>query len=392
MPQQLWRRVSERTGKVSWQVKIEIGKKPDGKPKFVTKTFKKKGEAEAFRLQILRERDEGIVVEPTKLTLDAFLDRWLEVVEHRVRPVTLLSYTDQLKNHIRPALGERQIRSINGLALQAVYAQMLDDGLSARSVRYTHSILKNAFKQAIAWRLLPRNPANDVKLPKQQNQEMNVLTKTEARDLLAATKEDRLAALFDVALTTGMRPGEYMGLRWVDVDLENSRLFVRRTLSRTNKEWTFSEPKTPQSRRTIPLPPSTTAALRAHQERQAQERKDADEWNDHDLVFTTTNGEPLERHNFIKRHFLPALKKAKLGQWIDEEDSKRFVPGIRLYDLRHTCATLLLADGINAKVVSERLGHSSIVMTLDTYAHVLPTMQQDAANKLEEMLYNTDTP
>jgi len=398
MPQQIWRRESERTGKVSWQAKIEIGKKPNGKPRYVTKTFKKKGEAESFRLRILQERDEGIVAIPTKATVNEHFDKWLEVVTHRVRPITLESYSIQLKNHVRPAIGERPLRTINGLALQAIYSQMLADGLSARTVRYTHGIIKDALKQAVSWRLLPRNPAADVELPRVQKQEMNVLDQDQARALLTATREDRLAALFDLAIATGMRPGEYMGLRWQDLDFSNDRLVVRHSLSRNKKEWSLTEPKTPQSRRTIPLPKSTTAALQEHQERQVQERKDCKEWHEHDLVFTTTNGEPLERHNFIKRHFIPALKRAELGEWETENDEnetdkkprRRFVPGIRLYDLRHTCATLLLAGGTNAKVVAERLGHASIVMTLDTYAHVLPTMQEDAAKKLEKMLYTPE--
>ena len=392
MPQQIWRRVSKATGRISYQVKIEVGKKRDGKPKYITKTYAKKKEAEAFKRKVLEERQQGIVTEPTKMTVGEYLDKWLEAAARpRLRKVTFDSYKECLRLYIRPALEERRLKSINGLTLQGHYASLLERGLSPRTIRYAHSVINSAFRQAVKWRLIPRNPCKDVELPRQEHKEMQALSPEEAVAFLNAAKADRLGALFDLAVASGMRPGEYLGLKWSDVDLEVGTVTVQRTLVLGSKgEWYLSEPKTARSRRTIPLPKGTVEILRKHKTAQAEVRMKAPaEWNDHGFVFTIKRGQPVNRNNLVKRNFHRILKAADLGEWIevDGKDKKRFVPKIRLYDLRHTCATLLLVAGENPKVVSERLGHASISMTLDTYSHVLPTMQEAAAERLESMLY-----
>ncbi len=221
---------------------------------------------------------------------------------------------------------------------------------------------------------------------------MYALSPEQAMQFLAAAAHDRYATLFAVALTTGMRPGEYLGLQWKDVDLERGTLTVRRTLVwhyGNGGKWSFEEPKTPRSSRSIPLPPSVVEALKEHKRRQAEERlkagwEDVEEngglvrksrYTDNDLVSATPTGDPVDMRNLVNRHFKPILKAARLPK------------SIRLYDLRHSCATLLLAQGEHPKVVSERLGHASITLTLDTYSHVLPTMQQQAAERLESVLF-----
>ena len=178
-------------------------------------------------------------------------------------------------------------------------------------------------------------------------------------------------------ITTGMRPSEALGLKWPDIDLDSGRITVNRVLSRTGKHWKLEEPKTARSRRTVPLSVSVIKDMKEHKKKQATEKlkKAENEYNDQGFVFADDIGEPLSDRNIIARHFKPLLKDAKL-------------PDIRLYDLRHTCATLLLSAGENPKVVSERLGHANITLTLDTYSHVLPDMQQGAADKLEAMLFN----
>lgn len=182
--------------------------------------------------------------------------------------------------------------------------------------------------------------------------------------------------IFEVALVTGMRPEEYLALRWSDIDFERGTATVRRALVRHKKEFTFEEPKTARSRRSIPLPKPLIQKLARHKREQAERRLKAGcGWGNYDLVFCSETGTPHSVPNLTYRYFRPILTKAKL-------------PRIRLYDLRHTCATLLLIAEENPKVVSERLGHSTIVLTLDTYSHVLPTMQQGATARLELMLYN----
>ena len=196
---------------------------------------------------------------------------------------------------------------------------------------------------------------------------------------MEALQGERYAALFALAISAGMRPEEYLGLKWADLDLMKATVTAQRALVWRTKGggWYFTEPKTSRSRRTIPLPTSMIAALSEHKRRQSEERlRLGAEWQDHGLVFTTSLGSPLNISNLTAKHFKPALQRAGLPTTI------------RLYDLRHTCATLLLSAGENPKVVSERLGHASITLTLDVYSHVLPDMQKSAADKLENLLFS----
>jgi integrase len=197
-----------------------------------------------------------------------------------------------------------------------------------------HSILSSALKQAIKWRMLTHNPASAVDLPRHERREMRAFSPEEAGRFLAAASGDRYGVLFASALTTGMRPEEYLSLQWGDLDLKTGITSVQRTLiwRRKGGGWCFGEPKTPRSRRTIPLPASVVRALAAHRRQQAEERlKAGSNYTQHDLVFATSEGGPLMLRNLIRRHFKPTLKRAGLPD------------SIRLYDLRHSCATLLLA-------------------------------------------------
>jgi integrase len=205
---------------------------------------------------------------------------------------------------------------------------------------------------------------------------MQALGKDQAAVFLEALHGTKHEVLFTLALATGMRPGEYLALKWSDIDLDRGMVTVQRTLVRTKGGWQFGEPKTSKARRTLPIPPTVTKLLRQHRVSQLEQRlKVADAWEDNGLVFTNEIGQPLERHNLLSRHFKPLLGKAGLPKTL------------RLYDLRHSAATLLLTAGIHPKVASERLGHSSVVMTLDTYTHVQPNMQKEASDKMEELLF-----
>ena len=283
-----------------------------------------------------------------------------------------------LQRYVLEPPGSKKISALRPLDIQALYSAMQERGLSARIVRYTHAVFSSALKQAVRWGMLYRNPAELVQLPKQTRQEMRALTSEEASRFLAALKGDRCAALFALALATGMRPEEYLGLQWIDVDPAKATVTVRRALVWRTKGggWYFTEPKTSRSRRTIPLPTSMVVALAEHKRRQAEERlKAGPGWQDHGFVFATPIGTPLNISNLTRIHFKPALLRAGLPA------------SIRLYDQRHTCATLLLQAGENPKVVSERPGHASVTLTLDVYTHVLPDMQRAAAQKLENLLF-----
>ncbi|HEX8423828.1 MAG TPA: site-specific integrase [Pyrinomonadaceae bacterium] len=285
------------------------------------------------------------------------------------------AYAALLKRYVREPLGHRRLDKLQPLDIQAIYAAMQPRGLSARIVRHTHSALRNGLKQAVKWGLLSRNPCDLVELPKVPHKERRVLSPDEAHSFLQAAAVMQHGLIFEFALLTGMRPEEYLALQWSDVDFNRGTAQVRRALVRHKKSWSFEEPKTARSRRMIYLPAPLQRKLAAHKRQQAEGRlKLGAAWQAFDLVFCGEWGTPLSIPNITYRYFRPILTKAKL-------------PRIRLYDLRHSCATLLLIAEENPKVVSERLGHSTIVLTLDTYSHVLPTMQQNASAKLERMLY-----
>lgn len=257
------------------------------------------------------------------------------------------------------------------------YTSLQDRGLSARTIRYAHSVLASALTQAVKWRMAAQNPALLVELPRSSRKEMAALSPVDATRFLAEAARDHLGALFAFALATGLRPSEFMGLQWKDVELEKGIVTVCRTLvRRKGGGWYYGEPKTPRSRRNIPLPTSMLRALIMHKRQQAETRlKAGAEYQNNDLVFATGDGTPLLLRNIIRRHFRPILKRAGLPETL------------RLYDLRHTCATLMLSAGVHPKVASERLGHSSVTLTMDVYSHVLPSMQQDATEKLESILF-----
>jgi len=368
-------------GQRNWLVRVFLGRNASGKRRYHNKSIRgTRKDAQRYLNGILRDTDLGIFVEPSAISVNEYLDRWLATAAERISGRTFHDYQGLLRRYIRPALGDHHLSDLAPLNLQEFYARLLGRGLSARTVRYTHVVLFSALKQAVKWRMLPQNPAALVDLPRQTRRQIQPLSPEEVQRFLAAAAMDRLYVLFAFALGTGMRPGEYLALPWDHVDLRVGRVRVQRALSRTREGgWHFTEPKTPRSRRTIPLPPSLTRALIQHRKCQAEERRlAASVQSDSDLVFASENGTPLNEANLRNRHFKPILKAAGLPSTI------------RLHDLRHSCATLLLLAGENPKVVSERLGHAGVSMTLDTDSHVLPTMQEKAAERLEGMLFSKE--
>jgi integrase len=264
------------------------------------------------------------------------------------------------------------IKQLTAPDVQNVYDSMLQRGLSNRTVRYTHSVLSSAMNELVKKGAIKVNPCLQTVLPKRSRKEIRHMSPDQACVFLKATRPDRFSVLFRLALETGMRPEEYLALQWKDIDFKHSFLSVRRAISwsRDDGKYEFIEPKTVRSRRRIPLSASMVSALQKHRSFQAQEN---DRHIDLNLVFPSARGTPVQPRNLRNRHFFPILEKAGL---------ERF----RLYDLRHTMATLMLAAGENPKVVSERLGHASIVITLDTYSHVLPTLQREATDRLAKIL------
>jgi len=256
----------------------------------------------------------------------------------------------------------------------AFYPLETEDPIPA-TVRKIHSTLHKALSQAVADGLIPRNAA-DVKAPRPAPDEMHPLSEAEARTFLETVREtgDRFEALYVLAITTGLRRGELLGLRWDDADLDRGTLRVGRALVREGGRQVLGETKNRRGRRQVNLTPRTMAALKAHRKRQLEQRvKLASLYEDHGLIFSSEHGTPLNPENLVKRSFKPLLNKAGL-------------PEIRFHDLRHTCATLLLGRGVHPKIVQELLGHVTIAMTLDTYSHYLPSMGDQASGAMGEAL------
>jgi integrase len=267
-----------------------------------------------------------------------------------------------------------QLARLEPRQVQKLYADLLAQGQAPASVRQLHAVLRRAFSQAVKWDTVARNVVALATPPRVARHEIQPLTAAQARTLLEAARGGRLEALYVMALSSGMRLGELLGLRWSDVDLDGGIVQVRQILVRMPSGLRFGEPKTKRSRRRISLSTGVRDSLRQHRARQATERlRLGPVWEDYDLVFANEIGKPLDAGNFLRRDFWRALNKAGL-------------PRCRFHDLRHTCATLLLQQGVHPKVVSELLGHGSIGLTLDTYSHIIPDMQQHAATTIDGLL------
>lgn len=386
-------------GEDTWLVRIFMGRDGNGKRRYLNKTIRgKKKDAQDYLSNTLAAISTGTFVEPSPLTVDEYLDKWLQAAaRRRVTERTFQSYEWLLKNYVRPTIGGKRLSDLRPLDIQSLYSRMASQklkdkdtpqpgvtyglGLSARSIRYTHSVLSSALKQAVRWHMLSRNPSEAVELPRREHREMQAFSQDEATRFLSAAGEDYYGTVFAFALATGMRPEEYLALKWSDIDLQKGAATVQRTLLwRKGGEWYYGEPKTARSRRTVPFPASILSALQEHKRGQAAERlKAGAAYQNNGLVFATPDGRPILLRTLDRLHFKRILKRAKLSQ------------SFRLYDLRHSCATLLLAANEHPKVVSERLGHANIILTLDTYSHVLPSMQQAASEKLESILFAQQT-
>lgn len=322
---------------------------------------------------ILRDQQQGLPVDVGRQTVAAFLNHWLtDEAQPSVRPKTYQSYAQIVRLHLIPTLGHVQLSQLVPQHVQAMMNDKLRAGLAPRTVQYLRAVLRRALGQALKWGLVARNVATLVEPPRSVHHEMRFLSPAQARVLLDTAKGDRLEALYAVALALGLRQGETLGLRWHDVDLEAGTLTVRAALQRLGGVLKLVEPKTDSSRRTLSLPPSIAAALTAHKDRQGFERAKAGAaWIDLGLVFCTPKGTPVDARNLTRR-FKALLEIAGL-------------PDMRWHDLRHSCASLLLAQRVPYRVVMETLGHSQISLTM-RYSHLVPELRREAADSMERVL------
>ena len=322
-----------------------------------------------------RAVQDNLPIPAERQRFGAFLTAWLEdVARPNLRPRVFVRYRELLTLHAIPTLGARPLAKVTPQDMQALYRVKLEEGLAPRTVGHLHRVLHRALADALRWGLVARNVCDAVKPPKVQAQEMRALSPNEARQLLTAAAGDPLQALYVVAVTVGLRQGELLGLKWADVDLDAGRLQVRRSIARVNGQgWIEQEPKSAKSRRSVALTRLAVESLYRHRRRQLERRVKALAWEDNGFVFANEVGRPLTPQNLTQRSFLPLLERAGL-------------PRVRFHDLRHTAATLLLAQGVHPKVVQEMLGHSTVSLTLDVYSHVTPTLQSEAAEKMQAVL------
>ncbi len=350
-----------------WCASITVGYDENGKRRRRTVYGTTKKAVQDRLVELQSNTFAGALLEPSTVTVAEASKHWLETVARRkVRPKTYQLYESLIRLHINPRIGGIRLNKLTAIQLQGLYADMERDRCSPRMQQLVHARVFSILKQAARWRLIQHNIALDVDRPTAPTKRFEVLNPEQAWRFLVAAREDRLHALYVLALLTGLRQGELFGLQVDDVDLASGTLFIRHQLQELAGKLDLTEPKTAAGRRRITLPKMAVEALAAHLERMREEG-----WTG-PWVFCDTKGGPLRKSNVRRKSFYPLLDKAG-------------VPQIRFHDLRHSAATLLLREDVHPKVVQEMLGHSRIGITLDTYSHAVPSMQRDAAAKLDHL-------
>jgi integrase len=354
-----------------WVAIITIGYGADGKRRRKTVYGVTKKEVQDKLGVLMPQQQSGSLGDMKRITMGAFLDQWLEnTVRLNKRASTHASYLQIVTKHIKPFIGGMQLSKLSPAAVGTFYATLEREGRSGRMRQMAHAVLHRALERAVKLGQAARNVCDAVERPEAPRHEITPLTQDQTVAFLKATDETRLRALYILAIASGLRQGELFALRWDDIDLNLGVLSVRRTVVQIGTDFVVNEPKTARGKRLVELPAYAVEALQQHLRCMMIEGHAGAGW-----VFVSRNGKFLRR-NVVRQQLREIVTKAGL-------------PKIRFHDLRHTCATLLMSGGTHAKVVQERLGHSQIGVTLDTYSHVLPGMQRDAANSLDAMLRPT---
>lgn len=361
-----------------WAATVDVGW-VDGKRQRKTVYGKTQEAVIAKRNTLLRQIEDGLVVSNDRLTVAKFLGTWLAdtITPSDLADSTKASYADIVNRHLTPRIGQVRLNKLTPQQVQALLNDLRDAGYSPRTVQYAHAVLRRALGQAERWGLVTRNVARlvDVPRPRANPAKVHALTVDQARQLLAAAKGDRLYGLYVVVLMLGLRRGEALGLRWSDVELDAGTLRVEQQVIRVPGQGLVVSPlpKTASSRRINHVPGFAVEVLRQHRLRQLQERLSVGErWHEHDLVFPSTIGTPLEPRN-LTRHLHQLCKTAGL-------------PPERFHNLRHTAASIGFAEGLDPKMIQHMLSHSSIGVTMDTYTHLVPGLQKDAAERIGKAL------
>jgi integrase len=364
-----------------WEARVDLGYGLAGTRRRRSVFGKTRRECADKLKEILADQQKGTLLTDTKRqTVTQYLDDWLlNSVKPTVRASTYASYKQLCALYIIPSLGRIQLTQLAPQQIRAFLNELskrqgvrTGKALSARTVQYCHAILRRSLGQAVRLGLLARNPVALIDPPKATRSEAKYLTPDQARTFLASVKGDRLECLYTLAITLGLRRGELLGLTWDSIDTGECILAVSKTLQRVEGKLQFVDPKTARSKRVVVLSNAAMTALKAHRIRQLEERLLAgSRWEEYNLVFPNTEGKPYDGGNMVKE-FHKALKRASL-------------PDTNFHSLRHTCASLLLAQGVHMRVVMELLGHSQIAMTMDLYSHVVPELKREAADRMDAL-------
>lgn len=356
-----------------------INYKENGKyKKMLRRGFKTKKEAEAAMIEAQNAMNKGTYVEPSKTLYVDFMKSWLQDKKTTVKKNTLENYSYLVNSFIVPHMGQTELSKITPREIQSLYNDLKESNkLSDENIRKIHTIINDSLNKAFRWEMIVRNPASLVEAPKVSKKEVEVWNEDEIQRFLSAARDTRYYAAFLLALTTGMRQGEILGLRWKDIDEENRTISIIQTLSHKGQELSAGT-KTESGNRQISIDETTLNQLLPLKLRYKEEKMaNRPLYQDYDLVIRTSLGTPLSPRNLL-RSFYSIIDKVKVKK-------------IRFHDLRHTHASLMLKQGVNPKIVSERLGHANVRITLDTYSHLLPNLQKETADQFGKLFYSNGT-
>ena len=320
----------------------------------------------------IHSHDNHLPIPSDELTVASYLSEWIEGTRSHLKPATWMSYESIVRVHLIPALGRYRITRLRPQDVSQFITAKLEEGLSPRRVEYLRAVLRKALNDAVRWDLVLRNVAALSTPPRVEHKEVHPFTPDEARQFLESVRGADLEPLYVLAICTGLRQGELLALRWSDVDLAAGRVHVRRSLQRAKGAPMFSSPKTERSRRSVPLPGRATVALQELAQRQGKVSVENAAATTEALVFCGAGGAPLLPSS-VSHSFTAAVAAAGLRHQ-------------RFHDLRHACASYLLAEGVSARVVMEMLGHSQITLTLQTYSHLMPGATDAAATGIDRAL------
>lgn len=375
----------KKRSKDSWTIVVDLGLKANGKRNQKWKSTKgTKKEAEALLARMLAELEDGVYIDAKKTSVSDYLDKWIVSIKGSVSSTTYERYQQLCDKHLKPTIGNIALNKLQAIRISELYSVAMESGridgkggLSKQTVLHMHRVLKRTLSQAVKWGLLSRNPCDAVdNIPKPSKKERLTFTTEETLSLLEQLNGNPLYLPVLIAVTTGMRRGEILGLRWKDIDLDKKRLYIRQIVIETRQYGLeVKQPKTDASSRTIALPQIAIEAIKKYRVEQAE------------LCLQLGKGLTPESMLFNEYSGLnvPNRITVNFRSFIKSHGFKH----VTFHDLRHTHATHLLEQNIHPKIVSERLGHSTIALTMNTYSHVMPTMQEEAANKVDELFGNS---